>query len=256
MREARARGGMHPDREALVAYRSPQVPGVQREETSFEEWTDNDPALSRPCDWLYFVPPPLMKLRLPAARKHRIGPGNNHSTHHLVRGQSWRLFFLGTSATKSIKKTIRSKGNHYDLGGCGHGSNRNKQGQDQRGHHAAQPPLEKGEEGRVEVRQWKRKKCRISNLYFWLDQYYSQLSTTLWLVLPWTPRGQKSTFRYKTPSLTFALVWIRKPEKRDRIWLTEKMILTRSCVHRPRLKFGGRLDGGVGASNFFWCFLF
>ncbi len=83
MREARARGGVDPDGEALVSYHSP---GVQREaETSLEEWKNNDPLpLYQDRVIGYTLVPPLVKLRLPAARNHRIGR-NNHSTHHLVR---------------------------------------------------------------------------------------------------------------------------------------------------------------------------
>ena len=44
MRAARVRGGFDPDGEGLVAYRPPQVPGVQVEEgTSFGTWTPDDP---------------------------------------------------------------------------------------------------------------------------------------------------------------------------------------------------------------------
>jgi hypothetical protein len=44
MREARMKGGLVPDGEALVAYRSPSRPGAQREdELSFGNWKDDDP---------------------------------------------------------------------------------------------------------------------------------------------------------------------------------------------------------------------
>jgi hypothetical protein len=44
MREARAKGGLHPDGEELVAYRSPQAPGTKvGEEMSFGGWTADDP---------------------------------------------------------------------------------------------------------------------------------------------------------------------------------------------------------------------
>ncbi len=44
MREARIKSGLGPEGESLVVYRSPQVPGGQKEsETSFGEWKTDDP---------------------------------------------------------------------------------------------------------------------------------------------------------------------------------------------------------------------
>ncbi len=47
MREARVKGGLQPDGEALIAYRPPHAPGTTVEEgMSFGEWTEDDPSHS------------------------------------------------------------------------------------------------------------------------------------------------------------------------------------------------------------------
>jgi hypothetical protein len=96
---------MHPDGEALIAYSSSQVQG---EETSFEEWEDNDPLppyQDRVTGYI-LKSPPLIKLRLPAARKYT---GNNHSTHHFFEVSREGSFSLGQDDHKDRKKAIRSK---------------------------------------------------------------------------------------------------------------------------------------------------